>query len=86
MKMLDKHLEPDIVTQINMVGCYGKAGMVEGIKPCKSLFKAIIDGYQVCNRKDLAELVSREMKITFNLEENNEVESKIESENGSDCD
>ncbi|RYR69171.1 hypothetical protein Ahy_A03g015706 isoform B [Arachis hypogaea] len=98
MKMQDKHLEPDIVTQINMVGCYGKAGMVEGvkriftqlrggeIKPCKSLFKAIIDGYKVCNRKDLAELVSQEMKISFNLEENNEVESKIESENGSDCD
>ncbi|KAL1320552.1 hypothetical protein HN51_065229 [Arachis hypogaea] len=98
MKMQDKHLEPDIVTQINMVGCYGKAGMVEGVKriftqlrggeiePCKSLFKAIIDGYKVCNRKDLAELVSQEMKITFNLEENNEVESKIESENGSDCD
>ncbi|MED6193880.1 hypothetical protein PIB30_023404 [Stylosanthes scabra] len=101
MKMQDKHLEHDIVTQINLVGCYGKAGMVEGVKriftqlrfgeiePCESLFKAIIDAYKLCKRKDLVELVSQEMKLTLNLEENPEVESNTESENadeiGSDC-
>ena len=32
MKMRDEHLGPDLVTYIYLVGCYGKAGMVEGVK------------------------------------------------------
>nr|XP_027187710.1 pentatricopeptide repeat-containing protein At1g73710 isoform X2 [Cicer arietinum]XP_027187711.1 pentatricopeptide repeat-containing protein At1g73710 isoform X2 [Cicer arietinum] len=63
MKMRDKHVEPDIVTHINLVGCYGKAGMVEGVKKIhslleygeiersESLFKAIMGAYKICNRK-----------------------------------
>ncbi|KAJ8543457.1 hypothetical protein K7X08_005980 [Anisodus acutangulus] len=30
MRMQDEGLEPDIVTFVNLVGCYGKAGMIEG--------------------------------------------------------
>ncbi|XP_061366909.1 pentatricopeptide repeat-containing protein At1g73710 [Gastrolobium bilobum] len=97
MKMRDKHVEPDLVTHINLVGCYGKAGMVEGVKriysqieygdiePSESLFNAIIDAYNICNRKDLAELVSQKMKFTFKSEEDSEIESETEYEMGSEA-
>lgn len=97
MKMRDAHVEPDIVTNIYLVGCYGKAGMVEGVKrvysqleygeieSSESLFKAIIDAYKICNRKDLAELVSQEMKFTFNSEERSEIESGSEYEDASEA-
>ena len=77
MKMQDEGLEPDLVTYINLAGCYGKAGMLEGLKriysqlkyreiePNESLFKAIIDAYRSAKRHDLAELVSQEMKFAF---------------------
>ncbi|XP_057442035.1 pentatricopeptide repeat-containing protein At1g73710 isoform X2 [Lotus japonicus] len=92
MKMRDKHMEPDLVTHINLVICYGKAGMVEGVKrvysqldygeiePNESLYKAMIDAYKTCNRKDLSELVSQEMKSTFNSEEYSETEDVTGSE------
>ncbi|KAL0328106.1 UNVERIFIED_CONTAM: Pentatricopeptide repeat-containing protein [Sesamum calycinum] len=75
MKMQDEGLEPDIVTLINLVNCYGKAGMVEGVKrihsqlkygavePNESLYKAVIEAYKNANRHELAELVSQEMKF-----------------------
>ncbi|KAL0320185.1 UNVERIFIED_CONTAM: Pentatricopeptide repeat-containing protein [Sesamum radiatum] len=75
MKMQDEGLEPDIVTLINLVNCYGKAGMVEGVKrihsqlkygaiePNESLYKAVIEAYKNVNRHELAELVSQEMKF-----------------------
>ncbi|KAK7272664.1 hypothetical protein RJT34_29406 [Clitoria ternatea] len=96
MKMRDEHVEPDLATYIYLVGCYGKAGMLEGVKriysqlgygeieSSESLFKAIIDAYKICNRKDLAELVSQEMKLTFNAEEHSEIESKTKYEDGSE--
>ncbi|KAE8075877.1 hypothetical protein FH972_014560 [Carpinus fangiana] len=77
MKMQDEGLEPDLVTYINLVSCYGKAGLVEGVKriysqlkfgemePSESLFKAIIDAYKNVNRHDLAKLVTQEMKFAF---------------------
>ena len=80
MKMQDEGLEPDIVTFINLVGCYGRAGMLEGVKrihsrlkygeidPSESLFKAVIDAYRNANRHDLAELVTQEMKFAFDTE------------------
>ncbi|KAK7334942.1 hypothetical protein VNO80_26711 [Phaseolus coccineus] len=96
MKMRDKHVEPDLATYIFLVGCYGKAGMVEGVKrvysqleygeieSSESLFKAIIDAYNICNRKDLAELVSQEMRFALNSEEHSEVGSEGEYEVGSE--
>ncbi|OVA13190.1 Pentatricopeptide repeat [Macleaya cordata] len=81
MKMQDEELEPDLVTYINLVGCYGKAGMVEGVKrihsqlkygeiePNESLFEAVIDAYRNVNRRDLAELVTQEMKFAFDAQE-----------------
>ena len=77
MKMQDEDLEADLVTYINLVVCYGKAGMVEGVKriysqlkfgeiePNESLFKAIIDAYKNANRNDLAKLVTQEMRFAF---------------------
>lgn len=77
MKMQDEDLEPDLVTYINLVACYGKAGMVEGVKriygqlkfgeiePRESLFKAIIDAYKNANRDDLAKLVTQEMRFAL---------------------
>ncbi|KAG2397670.1 Pentatricopeptide repeat-containing protein [Vigna angularis] len=67
MKMRDKHVGPDLATYIYLVGCYGKAGMIEGVKrvysqleygeieSSESLYKAIIEAYKICNRKDLAD-------------------------------
>ncbi|KAK6142527.1 hypothetical protein DH2020_022875 [Rehmannia glutinosa] len=81
MRMQDEGLEPDIVTLINLVNCYGKAGMVEGVKrihsqlkygeiePNESLYKAVIDAYKNANRHDLAELVSQEMKFVFDVQQ-----------------
>ncbi|KAK7324412.1 hypothetical protein VNO77_27948 [Canavalia gladiata] len=90
MKMRDEHVEPDLVTYIYLVGCYGKAGILEGVKrihtqlkygdieTSKSLFKAIIDAYKICNRKDLVHLVNQEMKFAFNSKEHSEVEDEYE--------
>lgn len=86
MKMLDEGLEPDLVTCINLVGCYGTAGLVEGVKrihsqlkygamePNESLFKAVIDAYKNVNRQDLAELASQEMKIALEPEKHSDYE------------
>lgn len=91
MKMRDKHVKPDLVTYINLVGCYGKAGMFEGVKqiyglleqgeiePSKSLFKAIINAYKVCKRK-----ITWEMKRLFNSEEGSMIESETEYDIGSE--
>ncbi|EEF44489.1 pentatricopeptide repeat-containing protein At1g73710 [Ricinus communis] len=77
MKMQDEGLEPDLVTSICLVYCYGKAGMVEGvkriysqlkyrdIKPSDSAFKAVVDAYEDANRHDLAELVNQELRLGF---------------------
>ncbi|XP_057955551.1 pentatricopeptide repeat-containing protein At1g73710 [Malania oleifera] len=81
MRMQDKGLEPDLVTLINLVHCYGKAGMIEGVKrvhsqlkygdiePNESLFKAVMDAYRNANRHELAELVNHEMRFAFDAEE-----------------
>lgn len=80
MRMQDEGLEPDIVTLINLVDCYGKAGMLEGVKRIhsqlkygeialsESLFKAVIDAYRNANRHDLAELVSQETRLAFEMQ------------------
>lgn len=80
MRMQEKGLEPDIVTQAYLVGIYGKAGMVEGVKrvhsrltfgelePSQSLFKAVRDAYVSANRQDLADVVKKEMSIAFEAE------------------
>ncbi|KAL5102117.1 hypothetical protein RYX36_006444 [Vicia faba] len=81
MKMRDKHVEPDIVTQIFLVACYGKARMVEGVKKIhslleygeversESLFKAIKYAYKLCNRRV-------DMGFTLDSEEYSEAESE----------
>lgn len=80
MRMQEKGLEPDVVTQAYLVGIYGKAGMVEGVKrvhsrltfgelePNQSLFKAVRDAYVSANRQDLADVVKKEMSIAFEAE------------------
>jgi pentatricopeptide repeat protein len=85
MKMRDKHVEPDIVTHIYLVECYGKAGMVEGVKKIhrllefgeiersESLIQAIKFAYKNCNRK-----FRRVMRFKFDTEENSEGESETE--------
>ncbi|GLT47915.1 hypothetical protein SLA2020_215690 [Shorea laevis] len=87
MKMLDQGLEPDLVTFIGLAGCYGKAGMIEGVRrihsklkygeiePSKSLYQAVIDAYNNANRKDLAELAYQQMKLA--LEEERHPETKF---------
>ncbi|KAL4348730.1 hypothetical protein GQ457_17G005260 [Hibiscus cannabinus] len=92
MKMKDEGLEPDVVTYINLVGCYGKASMFEGVKriysqlkygeiePNESLFKAVIDAYRAANKPDLAELVNQEMKFAFEGQDDSESEVEGESE------
>nr|XP_027127413.1 pentatricopeptide repeat-containing protein At1g73710-like [Coffea arabica] len=79
MRMQDKGVEPDVVTLIHLVSCYGKTGMVEGIKrihsqlkygdiePSESLYEAIISAYRNTNRNDLAELVNQEIKFAFDV-------------------
>ncbi|XP_059312745.1 pentatricopeptide repeat-containing protein At1g73710 [Lycium ferocissimum] len=88
MRMQDEGLEPDIVTFVNLVGCYGKAGMVEGIKRIygqlkygiieanESLYEAIIDAYGDAGRYDLADLVSQEMKLDFEVKQLTDSESE----------
>ncbi|XVF44437.1 hypothetical protein PTKIN_Ptkin02bG0120000 [Pterospermum kingtungense] len=92
MKMKDEGLEPDMVTYINLVRCYGKAGMLEGVKriysqlkygeidPNESLFKAVRDAYKDANKRDLAELVNQEMKFAFEGQDYSEPEVGSESE------
>ncbi|XP_009106029.1 pentatricopeptide repeat-containing protein At1g73710 [Brassica rapa] len=77
MRMQEKGLKPDIVTQAYLVGVYGKAGMVEGVKRVhgwitfgeleanQSLFRAVRDAYVSANRRDLADVVKKEMSIAF---------------------
>ncbi|WMV39184.1 hypothetical protein MTR67_032569 [Solanum verrucosum] len=88
MRIQDEGLEPDIVTFINLVGCYGKAGMVEGIKriygqlkyghiePNESLYNAIIDAYSDAGRYDLADLVSQEMELDLDVKKLTDSESE----------
>ncbi|PIA25986.1 hypothetical protein AQUCO_10200039v1 [Aquilegia coerulea] len=71
MRMQDEGLEPDLVTYINLVTCYGRAGIVGGIKriynqvmygeiePSETLFTAVINAYRDANRNDLAEMVTQ---------------------------
>ncbi|CAH2067121.1 unnamed protein product [Thlaspi arvense] len=92
MRMQEKGLEPDIVTQAYLVGVYGKAGMVEGVKrvhsritfgelkPNQSLFRAVRDAYVSANRQDLADVVKKEMSIAF--EEEDEYISRSGEEEG----
>ncbi|BAT90678.1 hypothetical protein VIGAN_06195700 [Vigna angularis var. angularis] len=96
MKMRDKRVGPDLATYIYLVGCYGKAGMVEGVKRVysqleygeielsESLYKAFIEAYKICNRKDLAELVRQEMRFALNSEEHSEVGSEGQYDVGSE--
>ncbi|KAL3624734.1 hypothetical protein CASFOL_031402 [Castilleja foliolosa] len=75
MRMQDEGIKPDVVTLISLVSCYGKAGMVEGIKRIhsqlkygdiefnESLYEAVMQAYKNVNRNDLAELVSQEMRF-----------------------
>ncbi|CAA3007091.1 pentatricopeptide repeat-containing protein At1g73710 [Olea europaea var. sylvestris] len=92
MRMQDAGLEPDIVTFIYLVGCYGKAGMVEGVKrissqlkygaiePNESLYQALIDAYKIANRHDLAELVHQEMRVASDEQQFTDSESEIEND------
>ncbi|KAM0054873.1 putative tetratricopeptide-like helical domain superfamily, pentacotripeptide-repeat region of PRORP [Helianthus debilis subsp. tardiflorus] len=80
MRMQDEGMEADVVTYIYLVGCYAKAGMLEGVKRVysklkfgeidrnESLFKAIIEAYKFLNRHDLAELVNQEMNLVSDSE------------------
>lgn len=81
MQMQDRGLKPDIVTYIYLVGCYGKAGMLEGVKRIysqmkfgeielnESLFRAVIDAYRDAGKHDLAEMVNQEMRFSFQSQE-----------------
>ncbi|CAK7349894.1 unnamed protein product [Dovyalis caffra] len=89
MKMQDEGLEPDLVTYINLVHCYGKAGMVQGvkriynqlkygeIKPNDSLVKAIVDAYKSANRHDLAELVNQDIRFGFDSQQYSDSETEV---------
>ncbi|KAL8484008.1 hypothetical protein ACS0TY_026631 [Phlomoides rotata] len=80
MRMQDEGIKPDVVTLINLVNCYGKAGMVEGVKrvhsqlkygeieASESLYEAVRDAYKNANRHDLADLASQEMKFASDLQ------------------
>ncbi|KAL2469180.1 Pentatricopeptide repeat-containing protein [Forsythia ovata] len=92
MQMQDEGLQPDIVTFIYLVGCYGKAGMVEGVKrihsqlkygaiePNESLYKAVVDAYKIANRHDLAELVRQEMRFASDEQQFTDSESENDPE------
>ncbi|KAJ0960912.1 hypothetical protein J5N97_001210 [Dioscorea zingiberensis] len=66
MRMQDEGLKADLVTYINLACCYGKAGMIEGLKriygllkygeiePSESLFRALINAYNGAGKHDLA--------------------------------
>lgn len=93
MRMQEKGLKPDMVTQVYLVGVYGKAGMVEGVKRVhswitfgeieanQSLFRAVREAYVSANRQDLADVVKKEMSIAF--EEGKEEEEEEEYSSGS---
>lgn len=95
MKMQDEGLEPDLVTSINLVHCYGKAGMVEGvkriysqlkygeIKPNDSLVKAVVDAYKNANRHDLAELVNQDIRFGFDSQQYSDSEIEAGSDESS---
>ncbi|XP_023538127.1 pentatricopeptide repeat-containing protein At1g73710 [Cucurbita pepo subsp. pepo] len=80
MKMQDHNLNPDLVTYMHLVSCYGKAGMIEGmmrvysqlkygeIEPSKSLFYAIINACRTANRYDLVQMVKQEMQFSLHSE------------------
>ncbi|KAJ6807854.1 pentatricopeptide repeat-containing protein-like [Iris pallida] len=88
MKMQDEGLEPDLITYINLAACYGKAGMVEGLKriygllrygeiePNESLYRALIDAYNDAGRDDLAQLVDQEMRFEIDVGVNSESEDR----------
>ncbi|KAL8045356.1 hypothetical protein ABFX02_08G108100 [Erythranthe guttata] len=88
MRMQDEGLDPDVVTLINLVNCYGKAGMVEGVKrihsqlkygdiePNESLYEAVIDAYKNANRHDLAQLVSQDMRLASDVRQFTDSESE----------
>lgn len=95
MKMQDLNLKPDLVTYINLVGCYGKAGIIEGVKriysqlkygeiePNKSLFYAIKNAFMSANRYDLVQMVTQEMKFALDSEVYSESELDDQSDEDS---
>ncbi|KAK4799112.1 hypothetical protein SAY86_024477 [Trapa natans] len=92
VKMQDEGLRPDIVTYINLLVSYGRAGMIEGVRRIhnmvnrgdlesnESLLKSVIEAYEQSNRHDLAELVSREMRLQLD----SQVYAESETENDTD--
>lgn len=86
MKMQDDGLEPDIVTYIYLATCYGKAGMIEGLRriygllkygemePNHSLYKVLIDAYRTAGKEDLAKMVDQEMRFSVYSEDDSESE------------
>ncbi|KAF3777798.1 Pentatricopeptide repeat-containing protein [Nymphaea thermarum] len=72
MKMQDEGLEADTMTYINLVTCYGRAGLIEGVKrihrqmksgeigQSASLLNALVDAYRNLGKRDLADLVNQE--------------------------
>ncbi|XP_021717392.1 pentatricopeptide repeat-containing protein At1g73710-like [Chenopodium quinoa] len=92
MRMQDEGFRPDVVTYINLVNCYGKSNMVEGVRRIygqlkyqeievnESLVNAIVNAYKNANRPDLAELVSQEMKFGFDMNSESEFELYYEDE------
>ncbi|KAI3717299.1 hypothetical protein L1987_68836 [Smallanthus sonchifolius] len=92
MRMQDDGMEADVVTYIYLVGCYTKAGMLEGVKRVysklkygeinrsASLFNAIIEAYKFVNRQDLAELVNQEMNLGSDTESLSYSESEDETD------
>ncbi|XP_031100669.1 pentatricopeptide repeat-containing protein At1g73710 isoform X3 [Ipomoea triloba] len=94
MRMQDMGVKPDIVTYVNLVCCYGKAGLVQGIErvyrqlKCgaiehnESLYNAVIEAYKDAGRHDLAYLVSQEMRFASSEEKypNSETEDAFDEE------
>ncbi|EHA8587389.1 putative Pentatricopeptide repeat-containing protein [Cocos nucifera] len=89
MRMQDDGLKPDIVTYIFLAGCYGKAGMVEGlrhiygllkygeIEPNASLWKTLIDVYEDAGKHDLAKMVDQEMRFSIHTEQDESENAKL---------
>lgn len=85
MRMQEDGFEADTVTYINLALCYGKAGLVEGVRriysklkygeiePNESLFKAVIRGYRDVGKPDLADLVDQEMRFSLKLLQEEEI-------------
>ncbi|KMZ59470.1 Pentatricopeptide repeat-containing protein [Zostera marina] len=88
MRMQEDGFEADIVTYINLALCYGKSGLVEGVRriysklkygeiePNESLFKAVIRGYRDVGKPDLADLVDQEMRFSLKLQQEEEEEEE----------